>query len=54
MSAVTDHHGHHDDHAYHPGGIMRWITTTNHKAFVGFANIAYEILSNQPRPPLWS
>ncbi len=27
-------HGHahgHDDHAHHPYGIMRWITTTNHK-----------------------
>ena len=23
-------------------------------AFVGFANIAYEILSNQPGSPLWS
>ena len=23
-------HGH-DDHAHHPSGIMRWITTTNHK-----------------------
>jgi cytochrome c oxidase subunit 1 len=23
-------HGH-DDHGYHPTGIMRWITTTNHK-----------------------
>src|SRR5215475_9513436 len=30
MSAVLDHHGH-DDHAHHPSGIMRWITTTNHK-----------------------
>ncbi len=25
-------YGHtHDDHAHHPTGIMRWITTTNHK-----------------------
>src|SRR5450631_1067658 len=25
-------HGHgHDEHAHYPGGIMRWITTTNHK-----------------------
>src|SRR6266516_7150882 len=25
-------HGHaHGDHTHHPGGIMRWITTTNHK-----------------------
>jgi len=30
MSAVLDTHGH-ADHGYHPGGIMRWITTTNHK-----------------------
>src|SRR3954447_14569337 len=21
----------HDDHAHHPRGIMRWLTTTNHK-----------------------
>ena len=34
MSAVIDTHGHaHDDHGgYHgAGGVMRWITTTNHK-----------------------
>jgi cytochrome c oxidase subunit 1 len=32
MSAVADTHGHgHDDHAHHPYGIMRWVTTTNHK-----------------------
>jgi cytochrome c oxidase subunit I len=31
MSAVIDDHGHHDDHAHHPGGIMRWVSTTNHK-----------------------
>ena len=32
MSAVIDTHGHgHDDHAHHPTGLMRWITTTNHK-----------------------
>src|SRR5213594_3216265 len=33
MSAVIDHdhaHGHHDRHGGY-GGIMRWITTTNHK-----------------------
>src|SRR6266513_2109443 len=33
MSAVIDHdhaHAHHDQHAGY-GGIMRWITTTNHK-----------------------
>ncbi len=31
MSAVIDDHGHHDDHAHHPGGMMRWVSTTNHK-----------------------
>src|SRR5437879_6314693 len=39
MSAVVDTHGHehghdhaHDAHGHHPyGGVMRWITTTNHK-----------------------
>src|SRR6201984_1292159 len=36
MSSIAhDHaagHGHaHEEHAHHPGGIMRWITTTNHK-----------------------
>jgi len=31
MSAVADTHAHHDDHGHHPAGIMRWITTTNHK-----------------------
>jgi len=28
MSTATTHEGHHD---HHPTGIMRWITTTNHK-----------------------
>lgn len=28
MSAVTTHEAHHEEH---PSGIMRWITTTNHK-----------------------
>ncbi|MGH8649409.1 MAG: cbb3-type cytochrome c oxidase subunit I, partial [Burkholderiales bacterium] len=32
MEAAHAHHGHgHDAHAHHYGGIMRWITTTNHK-----------------------
>src|SRR3954466_8175686 len=34
MSAVLDDHSHahgHDDHHHGYGGIMRWITTTNHK-----------------------
>src|SRR6266849_6957848 len=36
MSAVVDGHGHghahdHGDHHGGYGGIMRWITTTNHK-----------------------
>ena len=30
MSAVIDT-GHAHDHEHHPSGIMRWITTTNHK-----------------------
>ena len=24
-------HGHAHDHAHHPSGFMRWVTTTNHK-----------------------
>jgi cytochrome c oxidase subunit 1 len=34
MSAVLDSHGHAhhgDEHGHHPSGLMRWITTTNHK-----------------------
>jgi len=34
MSAVIDNHaGHdaHDDHGHHPTGLMRWVTSTNHK-----------------------
>jgi cytochrome c oxidase subunit 1 len=35
MSAVVDNHGHaaqHEEHhGSHPGGVMRWIMTTNHK-----------------------
>ena len=38
MSAVLDTHGHgehehgdHDHHGHGPTGLMRWITTTNHK-----------------------
>jgi cytochrome c oxidase subunit I len=30
MSAVLDTHGH-QEHAHRPYGIMRWVTTTNHK-----------------------
>jgi cytochrome c oxidase subunit 1 len=30
MDAAHVAHGH-DDHAHHPSGLMRWITTTNHK-----------------------
>ena len=31
-AAHTHDHAHgHDDHAHHPTGLMRWITTTNHK-----------------------
>src|SRR5512133_3810992 len=32
MEAAHDHaHDHDHGHAHHPGGVMRWITTTNHK-----------------------
>ncbi|HEX2567667.1 MAG TPA: cytochrome c oxidase subunit I, partial [Burkholderiales bacterium] len=41
MSSIVDTHGHghahdhdhHDDHGHHgpAAGLMRWITTTNHK-----------------------
>ena len=34
MSSIAHNppHGHeHDHHAHHPSGVMRWITTTNHK-----------------------
>ena len=32
MSAVVENHNHHDDHHHGPKkGIMRWLTTTNHK-----------------------
>ena len=34
MSSIPHDHAAdhaHDDHAHHPTGIMRWITTTNHK-----------------------
>src|SRR4051795_4103091 len=30
MSAVIDH-GHDHSHGSYPGGLMRWVTTTNHK-----------------------
>jgi len=32
MDAAQAHgHAHHEEHAHYPGGIMRWVTTTNHK-----------------------
>lgn len=33
MSTATHahDHAHHDDHDHKPYGIMRWLTTTNHK-----------------------
>ena len=33
MSSIPhDHaHGHDDAHDHHPTGVMRWLTTTNHK-----------------------
>ncbi|MGH8665701.1 MAG: cytochrome c oxidase subunit I [Burkholderiales bacterium] len=30
-TAVHDHHHGHDDHAHHPTGLKRYLTTTNHK-----------------------
>src|SRR4051812_45682609 len=31
MSAVVDHGHAHGGYEQHPGGIARWVTTTNHK-----------------------
>ena len=33
MSAIPHDHaaGHDDSHGHHPTGLMRWVTTTNHK-----------------------
>jgi len=31
MEAVHGHGHEHDAHAHHPTGLMRWVTTTNHK-----------------------
>ena len=31
MSAVIDGHPHDEHHEHHPSGLMRWVTTTNHK-----------------------
>jgi cytochrome c oxidase subunit 1 len=33
MSSIPHDHaaGHEHEHAHHPGGIMRWLMTTNHK-----------------------
>ena len=31
MSAVIDGQAHEEHHEHHPAGLMRWVTTTNHK-----------------------
>ncbi|MGZ5159966.1 MAG: cytochrome c oxidase subunit I [Burkholderiales bacterium] len=31
MEAAHGHGYGHDEHAHHPSGLMRWVTTTNHK-----------------------
>ncbi len=31
MNTATHTLDHHGDHAHHPTGILRWLTTTNHK-----------------------
>ena len=31
MSPVSTTHAHHDDHAHHPRGILRYLYSTNHK-----------------------
>jgi len=31
MTTIAHEHAHGHEHAHHPSGLMRWITTTNHK-----------------------
>ncbi len=31
MTTIAHEHAHGHEHAHHPSGLMRWVTTTNHK-----------------------